>query len=1068
MFRTVITLSVLLLLISGCKRENYYYRAATGRIAEKNYTQATWLLERGIEQDSRYYNAYHLLIEIHATRRTLHEAIDYFNRLSINEPDNPYPDLALGMTYQRQGFYREAAGHYRESLQRDSTVYQAYEGLVEVTFRGNSSNKRAAEELWPFFEGLESWKVDTPAYYYGIGHLYRRMGRPFEAASSFKLAVHADWNFVAAGLKYGEVMFEMKNYYEALDVFERTLELSKKLEDRVSEARSYYMIALTYNELADYPRAIRNFVTARGFYHELGLRGDKALTLASIGLVYKNRSEYSTAISYCERASALQRLIGDREGQRVTLTNLALIYNELGQYQEAIGYYKEQLALSEFTGDKRTRESALGGLGRIYSLMEDYNQAFGYYEEVLALCRENGSRVGEGETLYNMGNLYFEQGEYEEALACYNRALTMHALANDRRSEAGTLYAVGLSTYKISGKNAALDYFYQAINISKKLGNRLDEAEMLHNLGLVFIEMEDYYRAKGCFLQALSIRREIGNREGERDTLTEIGNIFFKLEDYGGAYDYYKKAIEIVERVRSDLKNELYKTDYLGERIRCYENIIVSLYALHNQAKDKGYDREAFLFAERSKARGLLDLLTESSAGLTGAIDPELLLEEKRLERKYSEVNTALQLELARPESDEPYYKRRTVKLAGYLDTLEKRLSRQRLRIIRENPRYAQLRYPKAVPIEKVQESLLKEGMVQIEYKMTDTALYAWCITADESRFYRMAITKEELRDRVLALRNCFTGIIEEEFFYPRSYELFELLLKPILEDLKGIDSLLIVPDGILHYLPFETLVTKAGEAELGYRELSYLIKRYKIRYSPSSTVAYNLLDKEKKRPVRELFAMGDPVFLESSRYGEDESIKLRGGSFRRLLFSGEEVKKIGSLFDEPSLFIREKATEEELKAAGRLEEYRYIHLAAHGILNENNPQLSGIVLSQDYDPQEDGFLQTREIFNLKLSADLVVLSACRTGMGKIVDGEGIVGLTRAWMYAGTESLVVSLWSVNDRSTSYLMEEFYKNIRYEQDFSRALRGAKLNLIEQGPPAYSNPYFWAGFVLLGKE
>lgn len=1065
---SLLLLILLLILFSGCKKQNYYYRAATGRIAERNYTQAIWLLERGIEQDSRCYQAYTLLIEVHATRRTLHEVIPYFNRLSVAEEDNPYPDLALALIYQRQGFYREAGCHFREAIRRDFNVYQAYQGLVEVTFRGSGSSKQIVEDLKDYFDEIRGAAADSAAYFYGKGFFYLHSGKYSEAESSFTLAVKKAPRFVEGRIMLGTVMYEMKLYYRAMEHYEQALLLSYDNGDRENEARSHYLLGLTYNELADYPSAIRKFKNSRGVYHELGLRGQKALTLASIGLVYKNRSEYSKAISYCERAHALQKLVGDREGQRVSLSNLATIYDELGQYEKAIEYHQEQLQLSQFTGDRMGQVNALDGLGQIYSRMDDYNQAFGYYEEVLEICRESGSRAAEGVTLYNMGNLYYEQGDYRAAYDCYERALTMHALSDDLRSRGWSLYAIGRTTYKLEDRRRAREYFLRAIDIYKMIGNRLDEAELFHSLGTFYIEAGELIRARSCFDQALAIRREIGNREGEGESLTAIGDLYFILNDYSGAYHYYQKAIKIVEEVRSDFNSESFKTGYLGQRIGSYENIITSLYALHEERGEQGYANEAFYYAEKSKARGLLDLLTESSTELMGDINPELMLEEKRLEKKYAELNTALQLERSRPDSTEPYYKSRTAKLEGYLKVLEKRLHDQRLRIVRENPRYAQIRYPESVNIERVQESLLEPGMMLVEYKLTKNALFIWRITKSESRFYRVDIGKDELADMVLSLRNCFTGIIEEEFFVPRSLELYRLLLAPLLEDVDGVDNLLIIPDGILHYLPFETLVMGEGGR---YRDLPYLLKSYRVRYSPSSSVAFNLLDKGSKRSARkELFAMGDPVFLDSSEvdYDYDDRFTLRDGNFQRLLYSGEEVKKIGSLFKNSAIYTRESATEEEIKSSGGLEDYKYIHLAAHGILNEDNPQLSGIVLSQDQDPMEDGFLQTREIFNLKLSADLVVLSACRTGLGKIVDGEGIIGLTRAWMYAGTPSLVVSLWSVNDRSTSRLMEQFYRNIRHERDFSDSLRAAKLNLIEEGEEAYSNPYFWAGFVLIGEE
>jgi CHAT domain-containing protein len=294
-----------------------------------------------------------------------------------------------------------------------------------------------------------------------------------------------------------------------------------------------------------------------------------------------------------------------------------------------------------------------------------------------------------------------------------------------------------------------------------------------------------------------------------------------------------------------------------------------------------------------------------------------------------------------------------------------------------------------------------------------------------------------------------------------------------------GKQRLIIVPSGILHYLPFEALLTKGEERALPTTtpaQLPYLLRDYAISYVPSAAVLASLRNRPAKSTVAKSFlAFADPVYgdLTESPAGltpsnlSDAFGDQRPWRLGRLIESRREVEQISAFFpkDQVSLLLREQASEENAKTAGRFNQFRFVHFATHGLLNEEKPSHSGLILNLDGTPQsEDGLLQAYEIFNLKLNADLVVLSGCETGLGKEVKGEGLVGLTHAFFYAGTPSLVVSLWKVQDRSTADLMVNLYREIGRTQTKSEALRQAKLKLIQQG--RYADPYYWAPFVLTG--
>ncbi|MCK4792939.1 MAG: CHAT domain-containing protein, partial [Desulfobacteraceae bacterium] len=305
----------------------------------------------------------------------------------------------------------------------------------------------------------------------------------------------------------------------------------------------------------------------------------------------------------------------------------------------------------------------------------------------------------------------------------------------------------------------------------------------------------------------------------------------------------------------------------------------------------------------------------------------------------------------------------------------------------------------------------------------------------------------------------------------PSRTTLYDLLIAPAERFLKTKTNLIIIPDGILHYLPFEALVSHSDDGDP-----LYLIVRFTVRYSPSVTTLGFLQErKEEREPTHmsQLIAFGNPEFggaiapLEDGDISERGLYEFCGYGFSPLPYTEEEVNAIAAVFPNGSTarFLGTEAKEETVKTQD-LAGFRKVHFATHAVIDEEFPSRSCVVLTLDDDPAEDGFLQLNEIFNLKLHADLVVLSACRTGLGRLVEGEGVIGLSRGFFYAGANSLLLTLWGVNDRSTATFMENFYRQMRKGNSKADALRDAKLSFIKGDLPSLRHPYYWAPFVLIG--
>jgi len=409
-------------------------------------------------------------------------------------------------------------------------------------------------------------------------------------------------------------------------------------------------------------------------------------------------------------------------------------------------------------------------------------------------------------------------------------------------------------------------------------------------------------------------------------------------------------------------------------------------------------------------------------------------------------------------------------------------LKRQYERLIvkfdKEYPNYYSLKHQSEnVSIRDVQEHLPDNKTALLEYVVGDSTVTIFLVTKSS------CIVKSQHGNSLTPLVKQFRRSIqnaESEEYANLSYRLYTQLLTPVQTSLKGIQKLYIIPDGILNYLPFEALITKRNSktTPLNFSTIPYMIKHYEISYQTSARFFHDEQTKQNIDGNYSFVGMA-PIFADRPSHSKNvytasanrvtRSRSVDGERFVELKESENEIKNIFNLFEtqkKPSkIFLHNEAKESILKSSN-IRNCRFIHIATHGVINEEKPKLSGIIFAApENDSSEDGVLYSGEIYNLRLNADLVVLSACETGLGTIVKGEGILGFTRGFMYSGAQNLLVSLWQVADKSTAELMIQFYRNIFKKQSYPSALRNAKLAMIKNGK--YAHPVEWSPFVLTGK-
>jgi CHAT domain-containing protein len=924
----------------------------------------------------------------------------------------------------------------------------------------------------------------------------------------------------------GVATYQKADYKTALRMFMTSLELYRQLGDRRTEGTTLTYIGLIYDRTGDYQKALGYFQDTLKIRREIGDKAGEGRTLNNIGETYLSTGDYQKALDYFQDAMKINKGIGDKVGEGRTLSNIGLIYNRTGDYQRALGYFQDALKIRKEIGDKAGEGTTLNNIGGVYQSTGDYQKALGYFQDALKIIKEVGNKTGEGTILNNIGEIYRSIGDYQKALDYGQDALKINKEIKDKAGEGRTLNNIG-ATYSLTGDyQKALDYFQDALKIEKEIGDKAGEGTALNNIGGVYSSTRDYQRALVYVQDVLKIQKEIGDKAGEGTTLNNIGEIYRSIGDYQKALDYYqnalkiekeigdeatsmvtlenigylheqqrewaeavawyKQAIELLEETRRRAGGSEAKESFLEQRINVYTHTVQSLLQLNSP-------EEAFAYTERSKSRSFLDQLAEAGAGVRKGADPQLLTQEQNLYGQLDATRKNLGKKL--PEDQKTALQEKIKDLERQLDTLQQELRKN-------NPLYADLKYPQPMTLQEVQTTLLQQGEVLLEYLVGEKELYLFVVDPNHFHVLTLPVAEKDLTEKITQLLAPFRQINQtldfvgtlNQFDLDLADTLYQQLIQPAEPYLKNVQTLLIIPDGVLHNLPFDLLVIQPYEDRAeenvvfsDYARATYLVQKYPIVYAPSASVLkpdilYHA--QQEKQPEKTLLALApfsmeeseeSPVkpalsqtFLKGVNTVPDEMVK--AFPLNPLKFSGQEVQKIGEVFKPKSdSLLADRATKEVVETQSK--DYRYVHLSTHGLLDSHHSMYSGIAFW-------DGLLQTYEIFNLELHADLVVLSACETGLGELKKGEGVVGLTRAFMYAGTPSVMVSLWSVSDESTAELMIAFYRKMKGGLSKVKALQEAKLELMkgqkevrrdQSGRPevmTYGHPFFWAPFVLSG--
>jgi tetratricopeptide (TPR) repeat protein/CHAT domain-containing protein len=1035
------------------------------------------------------------------------KALDAFRRaLAIHRKvyGGEHPTVAAGLDsvgriYLAQGEYDQALDHFTKALALDRKLYGDQHPTTAAALYNLGITHRM---LGKYPEALEDC----------------------QQALAIQRKVYGDQHpTVATTLsEMGEVHVGMGDLGKALERFQEALALRQRLlgKQHPDTARDLSRMAAVYTEQAEYARALdlsrqalAIFRTAHGSQHP-----SVAGALNNLGLIYLARRELGPALDCFQQALAIGRkLYGNQHPNVVSsLNNVGGTYIELGEYGKGIDCLRQALAIQRGRLAERHPDvaRALNNLGEAYSRQEEYGPALDCFQQALTIWSETPgeSQRGLAVCLHNLGLVHFQQEDFGQAVDYFRRALD---LARKSHGERHPLVAHQLSNlgeaYSARGEYAqALDCCRQALAIRRATyGNRHPEVAMsLRAIGTVCYRQRKYDQALSSYEAALQALRVTGDdrpvdvvRLAPAD-FQPLALTVHVLEEYGLALEQtlgstptaaewrrcagaYALAARVADRVRQEVIQTEESKAFLGaqtsdlvpQRLRIYQR----LFEREGDVRDL---EAAFLAVEQGTARAFLETLVRgrTRARALGGVSRALATQEDDLLKERAQLDVRLE-----KEQDKPLDQRNPEKVEKLLhdrEGLEAGLRQLVARIQQAHPQYAALNYPQPCTLAEARACLGKDE-VALLYLPGREASYVLLVEgtpAAEDRANGLAIYRlpaaEALAEQVAVLTDANVLALPARMRVLGA-EGYAALLAPLADRLRGKD-LVIVPGGALCLLPFELLV------EDGH----YLVERHRIRYAPSLTALHLVRrwNQARTRPERPLWALADPV------YGKGDE-RLRGSgdlapasqdavaeylsrvsrghplasqSYPRLRHSGQEVQAIRAILGAPDDAVRTglQASEAAVKAAsegGTLAQARYVHFATHGILGLDVGRQPSLVLSLVGNEGEDGFLQLDEVLQLQLNADLVVLSACQSGRGRLYNGEGVRGLSRAFLYAGSRAVLCSLWSVDDAATADLMADVYRQLKAGQPAPEALRGAQLAMIRAGKA----PLYWAPFILIGE-
>jgi CHAT domain-containing protein/uncharacterized protein HemY len=887
---------------------------------------------------------------------------------------------------------------------------------------------------------------------------------------------------VLISIAKGNLLLYQNEFSESAKVLEKAIHFynEKSVDNKSWLAEACNSLATNYYFLGHYDKTIDFFEKALRLNKELNEEDGIVTNLNNLGALYQAIGDYSTSIAYLEEVLERDKANDNEEDLGIYLNNLGNNYLKLGQYQKALEYFQQALQLDLKQKNFNLLASDYNNIGYVQKQLEQFDEAIPNLITAADLFLKAGNEISHATCLDILGDihrltksyelsektllranrfftkagkqkdvainwihlseLYKDIGQFKKARECLQKSLKINTEINIPQSIAATYNKMGNLYLAQDSVAIALSYFHKAVASLVDVGRSFHALPESDQLPLEKELLEALKNKAACFVQ-------LSENSEDKEAYLLAG------------MQHYLLAIDLIDRLRQSFyakdKMAISKTERSN-----YEEALKTAKYLFDLTGDSKYISIAFEVAERSKAAHLYELIRENDAKLFANIPDSLLLKEKVLKSEIFELEKKLSEEKSKTEAND------SLIIALEQQLFEKKfqeLDKLKNYFDANFPEYFELKYHNQIlSIDAVQKQLAKKEAL-IEYNLGSDFISFIVIHRDSVAFVLNQIDPD-FRSNIKILQNVLSNMVQSvdifKDYATSSYQVYKSLMQPI-EGLIKNQKLIIIPDGILGYIPFETLVTKEVDInQTYYKAAPYLLLDHAISYAYSATLLFNPSRKNEEQPAKDLLAIA-PTF--NANDDLPTFLTERGEEYIDLIGSRIEVASINKIFRGEQQ-LDSLATEQNFKEfAGN---YKILHIATHGLIDDDDPMNSRLLFYRNEDTLQDGNLYTYELFNMQLKAELAVLSACNTGYGKLEEGEGIISLARGFLYAGVPSIVMTLWCVPDGTSVMIMENFYKYLKEGYPKDIALQKAKLDYLTQADNLKSNPYFWAGFVNIG--
>jgi len=1000
-----------------------------------------------------------------------------------------------------------------------------YELRVAEIRPTNESDKRriAAEELFAKAEDLRDQgdansNRSSIATYDEALSIWKSVGDQNEIAHTLKhiADVHHSFHEMDAALDLyrqalnifrrikdlrgeSETLNETTNVYailgqhqKALDDCNRALKIMNNANDSAGQAQALNNMGEIKYWSGDLTQALAFYRKSLAIWSDIKDRKGEAQSYTYLGYASSDLAQTKESFEYYRHALELWNLLGDVRGIAVTLTGVGRLYSRVGESQTALDYFQKAMPLSNRIGNNVEEARVLTGMAYVYARLGENQKALDFYEKAQQLFADAHYVDGEASTLYSAGRVYYSMGDTPRALEHHHRALESCRVIGDRRLEIIILIEIGRLHQADGDHAAATRDFVLARDFAHAQKDLRAEMDAWNLLGVSYEAQQQQDKALNCYQRALALSRAAEFKFGESATLYQLAHIQRDTGDLVAARQQLESAIDIIESLRAKVASQELRVSYFASVRQLYELYIDTLMDLHRKNPDHGYDVLAFEASERGRARSLLEMLAAARVGVRQKVEPQLLEREQLLRKELSEKEQQVDSETAggskalRPE------------LATEINELSERYQEANALVHAASLEYTDQAQPTPLNLKQIRDQVLTPDAAMLAFSLGEKRSFLWLVTKNSFTTcelpgrQQIESSAKELRDLLIAPTTGESVSFEAqeklrrasiEQYWQKSTAFSNMLLGQVANNL-GSARLVIIPDGALQYLPFSALPIPLRN------DRSPLLLEHEITLQPSASALAKLKSRPLPDTAKGVAIFADPVFdVDDQRFAalnkngaavgsiadtpmakalRDVNLDWEHGRIPRLVASRKEAEGIiGVMPAVDNLKAVGFDADKNLVTGSDLGQYRIIHFATHGVLNNTNPELSGLVLSRiDKEGHaKEAFLRLDDIYNLKLKADMVVLSACNTGLGKEVRGEGIVGMVHGFMYAGTSRVVASLWKVDDDATAELMVRFYEEMfRAKQSPAAALRTAQLAMWQQ--KRWHEPYYWAAFVLQG--